>query len=141
MASGSLAQPDTAQRISPCQCLLLPRHPYQCHALPCTRLLAEAYEGDELQQLVSALCHRPVQNVPAYACCSPCILTILALHCSLPTEAYEGDQLRQLVSALCPTIYGHELVKAGLLLSLFGGVRKHGASNNRVRGAAVWHHK
>ncbi|WIA40343.1 hypothetical protein OEZ86_013710 [Tetradesmus obliquus] len=48
------------------------------------------------------------------------------------TEAYEGDQLRQLVSALCPTIYGHELVKAGLLLSLFGGVRKHGTSNNRV---------
>jgi DNA replicative helicase MCM subunit Mcm2 (Cdc46/Mcm family) len=48
-------------------------------------------------------------------------------------EAYEGDQLRQLVAALCPTIYGHELVKAGLLLSLFGGVRKHGSSNNRVR--------
>ncbi|KAF6258257.1 MCM2/3/5 family-domain-containing protein [Scenedesmus sp. NREL 46B-D3] len=48
------------------------------------------------------------------------------------TEAYEGDQLRQLVAALCPTIYGHELVKAGLLLSLFGGVRKHGSSNNRV---------
>lgn len=47
-------------------------------------------------------------------------------------EAYEGDQLRQLVAALCPTIYGHELVKAGLLLSLFGGVRKHGSSSNRV---------
>lgn len=48
------------------------------------------------------------------------------------TEAYEGDQLRQLVAALCPTIYGNELVKAGLLLSMFGGVRKHSASTNRV---------
>ena len=28
-----------------------------------------------------------------------------------------------LVSSLCPTIYGHELVKLGLLLSLFGGTR------------------
>lgn len=51
----------------------------------------------------------------------------------MSAEAYEGDQLRQLVAALCPTIYGHELVKAGLLLSLFGGVRKHGSSSNRVR--------
>eukprot|EP00775_Hariotina_reticulata_P012205 gene12205-12342_t len=48
------------------------------------------------------------------------------------TEAYEGDQLRQLVAALCPSIYGHEVVKAGLLLSLFGGVRKHGNNANRV---------
>jgi MCM P-loop domain len=55
----------------------------------------------------------------------------MALYCTV--EAYEGDQLRQLVAALCPTIYGHELVKAGLLLSLFGGVRKHAASINRVR--------
>jgi hypothetical protein len=41
------------------------------------------------------------------------------------------------VAALCPTIYGHELVKAGLLLSLFGGVRKHASSSNRVR-ALCW---
>jgi len=32
---------------------------------------------------------------------------------------------RTLVNSLCPTIYGQELVKAGLLLSMFGGVRKH----------------
>ena len=59
-------------------------------------------------------------------------------------EAYEGDQLRQLVAALCPTIYGHELVKAGLLLSMFGGVRKHSSSSNRVSvnpaaKSAEWH--
>lgn len=52
-------------------------------------------------------------------------------------EAYEGDQLRQLVAALCPTIYGHELVKAGLLLSMFGGVRKHSSSSNRVSGCCT----
>ena len=37
-------------------------------------------------------------------------------------QEYDGHQLRQLVHALCPGIWGHELVKAGLLLSLFGGV-------------------
>ncbi|XP_049789773.1 DNA helicase MCM8-like isoform X1 [Schistocerca nitens] len=31
---------------------------------------------------------------------------------------------RLLVNSLCPTIYGHELVKAGLLLGLFGGTQK-----------------
>ncbi|KAG1667273.1 hypothetical protein FOA52_012562 [Chlamydomonas sp. UWO 241] len=40
------------------------------------------------------------------------------------TEEHDGDQLRQLVLALCPSIYGQELVKAGLLLALCGGVRK-----------------
>lgn len=47
-------------------------------------------------------------------------------------EEYEGNQFRQLVHSLCPSIYGHELVKAGLLLSLFGGVRKNAGSKNRV---------
>ncbi|KAG2451618.1 hypothetical protein HYH02_003399 [Chlamydomonas schloesseri] len=40
-------------------------------------------------------------------------------------ERHGGDQLRQLVHALCPSIYGHELVKAGIVLALLGGVRKH----------------
>lgn len=48
------------------------------------------------------------------------------------TEECEGQQLRQLVAALCPGIYGHDLVKAGLLLSLFGGVRKNVGSAHRV---------
>ena len=39
-------------------------------------------------------------------------------------QEFKGQQLKQLVHALCPGIYGHELVKAGLLLCLFGGVRK-----------------
>ena len=47
-------------------------------------------------------------------------------------EEYDGDAFRQLVHALCPTIYGHEVVKAGLLLALMGGVRKNVDSANRV---------
>ena len=43
---------------------------------------------------------------------------------ALVPQACEGDQLRQLVHSLCPGIFGHELVKAGLLLALFGGARK-----------------
>lgn len=40
--------------------------------------------------------------------------------------------LRQLLHALCPSIYGHELVKAGLLLSLLGGIRKNIGVNGKV---------
>lgn len=40
------------------------------------------------------------------------------------TATCEGDQLRQLLHSLCPGICGMELVKAGLLLALFGGLRK-----------------
>ncbi|XP_044010007.1 DNA helicase MCM8-like [Aphidius gifuensis] len=35
------------------------------------------------------------------------------------------DVFTLLVHSLCPAIYGHELVKAGLLLSLIGGSSKH----------------
>ena len=38
---------------------------------------------------------------------------------------YGADTLRQLVYSLCPSIYGHSMEKTGLLLALFGGVRKH----------------
>ncbi|CAL8468614.1 g8154 [Coccomyxa elongata] len=37
---------------------------------------------------------------------------------------FAGHQFRHLVHALCPSIYGHELEKAGLVLALLGGVRK-----------------
>ena len=41
-----------------------------------------------------------------------------------PPQDCDGDQLRQLVHALCPSIFGQDMVKAGLLLALCGGVRK-----------------
>ena len=47
----------------------------------------------------------------------------LCLISSLPylTHCLSLSCLPRLVHSLCPTIYGHELVKAGLLLCLFGG--------------------
>ncbi|XP_015578499.2 probable DNA helicase MCM8 isoform X1 [Ricinus communis] len=48
------------------------------------------------------------------------------------SEEYGSDVLRQLVQSICPSIYGHELVKAGITLALFGGVRKHSMDQNKV---------
>ncbi|WCJ34583.1 minichromosome maintenance 8 [Euphorbia peplus] len=45
---------------------------------------------------------------------------------------YGSDIFRQLIQSVCPSIYGHELVKAGMILSLFGGVRKHAMDQNKV---------
>ncbi len=35
-----------------------------------------------------------------------------------------GVQFKHLAHAVSPAIYGHELLKAGILLALLGGVRK-----------------
>jgi hypothetical protein len=50
--------------------------------------------------------------------------------------AQDPDTFGVLVASLAPAIYGHDLVKAGLLLALFGGVQKSGeeASQLSVRG-------
>lgn len=55
--------------------------------------------------------------------------------------AGEPDLFRLLVHSLCPSIFGHEMVKAGLLLALFGGRRRYnqfdgsdGSSSVRIRG-------
>ncbi|XP_076463609.1 DNA helicase MCM8-like [Babylonia areolata] len=37
-----------------------------------------------------------------------------------------------LVGSLCPTIYGHEMVKAGLILGLFGSTQKFANDKNRI---------
>ncbi|XP_068318869.1 probable DNA helicase MCM8 [Pyrus communis] len=42
------------------------------------------------------------------------------------------DTFRQLLQSICPSIFGHELVKAGILLALFGGVRKNSNDQNKV---------
>lgn len=44
----------------------------------------------------------------------------------------EPHLFRLLVSSLCPTIYGHELVKAGLILGLFGSSQKFANDKNRI---------
>ncbi|CAN8259931.1 unnamed protein product [Cochlearia groenlandica] len=47
-------------------------------------------------------------------------------------EEYGSDTFRRILHSVCPSIYGHEIVKAGMTLSLFGGVRKHSMDMNKV---------
>nr|XP_056712015.1 DNA helicase MCM8 [Euleptes europaea] len=44
----------------------------------------------------------------------------------------EEHLLKLIVNSLCPTIYGHEIVKAGLVLALFGGCQKYVDDKNRI---------
>ena len=45
---------------------------------------------------------------------------------------FQSKLLKLLVASLCPSIYGNELVKAGLLLGLFGGAVKFSSSRDKV---------
>ncbi|CAI8614550.1 unnamed protein product [Vicia faba] len=47
-------------------------------------------------------------------------------------EEHGSDLFRQILNSICPSIYGHELVKAGITLALFGGVRRHSMDQNKV---------
>ncbi|XP_006626063.1 DNA helicase MCM8 [Lepisosteus oculatus] len=44
----------------------------------------------------------------------------------------EEKLLKVMVNSLCPAIYGHVLVKAGLILALFGGCQKYVDDKNRI---------
>lgn len=44
----------------------------------------------------------------------------------------EEDTFRCIVHSLCPSIYGQELVKAGLVLALFGGCQKFTDDANKI---------
>ncbi|XP_011094707.1 probable DNA helicase MCM8 [Sesamum indicum] len=48
------------------------------------------------------------------------------------SEEHGSDVFRQILQSICPSIYGHELVKAGITLALFGGVQKHSRDQNKV---------
>ena len=64
------------------------------------------------------------------------------LHCTFSLDPHSPPELNScstshcaphfVVQSLCPSILGHELVKAGLLLALCGGVRKGVGEANRV---------
>ena len=48
-------------------------------------------------------------------------------------EIQEQENLfRLIVASVCPAIYGHEMVKAGLILALFGGTHKYENDKNRI---------
>ncbi|XP_070576847.1 DNA helicase MCM8-like [Ptychodera flava] len=44
----------------------------------------------------------------------------------------EKNLLKLIVGSVCPAIYGHEMVKAGLVLGLFGGTHKFVNDKNRI---------
>uniref|UniRef100_UPI00358FB3BE DNA helicase MCM8 isoform X2 n=1 Tax=Myxine glutinosa TaxID=7769 RepID=UPI00358FB3BE len=44
----------------------------------------------------------------------------------------QENLFRLIVHSICPTIYGHELVKAGLVLTLFGGCQRYIHDNNSI---------
>ncbi|XP_013367715.1 PREDICTED: DNA helicase MCM8 [Chinchilla lanigera] len=44
----------------------------------------------------------------------------------------EENLFKLIVNSLCPVIFGHELVKAGLVLALFGGSQKYADDKNRI---------
>ena len=44
----------------------------------------------------------------------------------------DRDVFRLIVGSLCPTIFGQEVVKAGLVLGLFGGSTKHSLDKNSI---------
>ncbi|KAL6610353.1 hypothetical protein ACP70R_040322 [Stipagrostis hirtigluma subsp. patula] len=47
-------------------------------------------------------------------------------------KAYGADVFCRILHSFCPAIYGHELVKAGITLALFGGVQKNSLDQNKV---------
>jgi DNA replication licensing factor MCM2 len=41
---------------------------------------------------------------------------------------------RRIINSIAPSIYGHENIKMGLALALFGGVAKQPHNSHRLRG-------
>lgn len=53
------------------------------------------------------------------------MLSVNELYGVLQIANHPASAFAIIVASLCPKIYGHELVKAGLVLSLFGGSKHH----------------
>ena len=65
--------------------------------------------------------------------CGPAVeFTMKELYAIEEIQA-EPNLLRLIVGSLCPSIYGHDNVKAGLVLGLFGGTQKF--ASDKVRSS------
>jgi DNA helicase MCM8 len=53
-------------------------------------------------------------------------------YCGIREIHEDNNVFRLLVNSLCPNIYGHEMVKAGLVLGLFGGTQKYADCQNNI---------
>ncbi|CAI8050102.1 DNA helicase MCM8 [Geodia barretti] len=53
-------------------------------------------------------------------------------YCAICEIHEDNNVFRLLVNSLSPTIYGREMVKAGLVLGLFGGTQKYADSQNNI---------
>jgi len=67
-------------------------------------------------------------GIPNFQTCSDRDLEFVVKY----KERHGPDVFRQMLQSFCPSIYGHELVKAGITLALFGGVQKNSADQNKV---------
>ncbi|XP_046848188.1 DNA helicase MCM8-like [Xenia sp. Carnegie-2017] len=61
----------------------------------------------------------------------PAEFTLKELYAIREIQA-EKDLFRLICGSLCPTIYGHEIIKAGLILGLFGGCQRFQNDKNSV---------
>ena len=50
------------------------------------------------------------------------------------------DLYNRMITSLAPTVWGHDDVKKGILLQLFGGVHKTTPEGMRLRGKPYCHH-
>lgn len=60
-----------------------------------------------------------------------------AIHHVIREVVRDPDPFAFLVGSAVPSIYGHELVKAGMLLSLFGGAKKERASSEKAHSTGT----
>lgn len=98
-------------------------------------------EGELGEDVAATLLKLPSRSSESAADFSTAELNAIH-HLAEASQNHGISLLKMIVASICPTIYGHEAVKAGLLLALLGGVNKNAptaaasdASSQGGRGA------